>query len=252
MALLDRLSLQLYSLRAYGDLGKALDVARDAGLTKVEIGEAHLADPGTTRALLEARGLEAPSAHVSPRSLRRRLDRVATAAGVVGVTELIVSAEQRVQSGEGWTTTGRELAALAARLADHGIGLGYHNHDWELRILPDGRMPLVILLETAAGVGWQVDLGWLARAGAEADPWLDRYGDRLTSVHVKDLAPAGRNLDEDGWCAVGAGTLDWHHLLTRCLRTPARWFIMEHDRPADPRAFVEQSVAYLRNLDLGA
>jgi sugar phosphate isomerase/epimerase len=252
MSLVDRLSVQLYSLRAYGNLALMLDIAKGAGLARVEIGEAYLMDSRATRALLDARGLVAPSAHVSLRALRKRLDEVVPAARVVGVTQLSVSGEQRERNAEGWAATGRELAGLAPRLASHGICLAYHNHDWDVRALRDGRSPLAVLLDAGSGVGWQADLGWLARAGADIDAWLDRYGDRVSSVHVKDLAAAGRNLDEDGWAAIGAGILDWRHLLTRCLATPARWFIIEHDLPADGRAFVEQSVAYLRTLDLGS
>lgn len=254
MPLQDRLSLQLYSLRAHGVLARALDIAAAAGLTRVETIEPHLADPAATRALLDARGLQAPTGHVSLGALRERLDEVATAARVVGTTELIVPAlpaAERTGDGERWVAAGRELTALAERLAGHGIGLGYHNHDWDFRTLPDGRTPLAVLLDAAPAVGWQADLGWLARAGADPDVWLERYGARLTSVHVKDVAPPGRNLDEDGWTAVGAGTLDWRRLLGRCLDTPARLFVIEHDRPAGGRAFVEHSVAYLRSLDLG-
>jgi sugar phosphate isomerase/epimerase len=250
MSLADRLSVQLYSLRAYGSLALMLDIANGAGLSRVEIGEGYLMDPAATRALLDARGLAAPTAHVSPRALRKRLDEVVAAARVVGVTQLSVSGDQRSQNSRDWAAAGRELAGLAPRLADHGIGLAYHNHDWDVRPLRDGGSPLAVLLDAAPEVGWQADLGWLARAGSEIDAWLDRYGDRVSSVHVKDLAAAGRNLDEDGWAAVGAGTLDWRHLLGRCLETPARWFIIEHDLPADGRAFVEQSIAYLRALDL--
>ena len=63
---------------------------------------------------------------------------------------------------------------------------------------------------------WQADVAWLVRGGAEPATWLRRYSDRLVSAHVKDIAPEGTALDEDGWADVGAGVLDWKSLWQIC------------------------------------
>ena len=60
--------------------------------------------------------------------------------------------------------------------------------------------------------------------------------DRLVSAHVKDIAPAGQNEDEDGWADVGAGVLDWPDLWQACRAAGAKWMVVEHDKPERPGA----------------
>jgi sugar phosphate isomerase/epimerase len=154
-----------------------------------------------------------------------------------------VPAEERDRPAGYWRRLGAELAEIAARLAPERLGLGYHNHHWELKPYEDGSRPLEHLFEAAAGsqLGWQADVAWLARGEVEPIAWLERYRDRLVSAHVKDIAAAGRNLDEDGWADVGAGTLDWPGLWRAAVRLGARWMVLEHDKPSDPVRFARVS-----------
>ena len=63
-------------------------------------------------------------------------------------------------------------------------------------------------------------------------------------VHVKDIAPAGENANEDGWADVGHGTMDWDALYAAAKQfTNARYFVMEHDNPADVDRFASRSIA---------
>ena len=52
---------------------------------------------------------------------------------------------------------------------------------------------LELIFEAAEGpLTWQADVAWLVR-GVAPKAWLERYRSRLTSAHVKDLAPTGQN-----------------------------------------------------------
>ena len=77
---------------------------------------------------------------------------------------------------------------------------------------------------------------------------MQRYQRIVAAAHVKDIAPAGQNLDQDGWADVGDGVLDWRDLWATCLGAGARWMVVEHDKPADPGRTVRASLAYLRKI----
>ena len=48
----------------------------------------------------------------------------------------------------------------------------------------------------------------------------------------------------DGWADVGHGTLDWKGLMAALRgKTPARYFVMEHDNPSDYERFARRSIA---------
>ena len=58
-----------------------------------------------------------------------------------------------------------------------------------------------------------MDLAWVVPARPIPSPGWSKLGSRITAIHVKDIAPAGQMLDEDGWADVGTGTLDWKRLI---------------------------------------
>jgi len=101
-----------------------------------------------------------------------------------------------------------------------------------------------ILLETAPKIEWEADVAWIVRGKADPIAWFDKYGDRITAVHVKDIAPAGEALDEDGWADVGHGVLNWDDLITKVqAKTKAQYFVAEHDKPSDEVRFATRSIA---------
>jgi sugar phosphate isomerase/epimerase len=246
------LSVQLYTLRALGDLDLVLDTVAQAGFRTVETIGGHLENPCQTRAKLDARGLSAPTSHIGLAALRDNFDATVAACRAIGIGQLFMPAvpqEQRGMDGAGWTALGRELGEFARRLNDQGVGLGYHNHDWELQPKAGGTA-LELLFAAAAGspLIWQVDVAWLVRGGADPKQWMSRYRPLVVSAHLKDIAPAGKNIDQDGWADVGAGVLDWRDLWRACRDAGAAWMVVEHDKPADPAQSVRASFAFLKDI----
>jgi sugar phosphate isomerase/epimerase len=254
MANTDILSIQLYTLRALGELERVLDTVKDAGYGHVETIGSHLDDAEMVRAKLDARGLKVSSSHVSLAALRERQDRVVGACRTLGFDQLFmpgVPPEQRQGDAPFWRALGRELGEIAERLRDHGITFGYHNHDWELAPKDGVKTALELIFEAVEGrpLAWQVDIAWLMRGGADPKKWMDRYRDRVVSAHVKDLAPPGQNEAQDGWADVGAGVLDWHDLWQAARAAGAKWMVVEHDKPADPAETARASYAFIRRME---
>ncbi|NLS00739.1 sugar phosphate isomerase/epimerase [Rhizobium sp. P38BS-XIX] len=247
------LSIQLYSLRHLGGLDAQLDAAAQAGFTHVETIGSHLDDPKALKVALASRRLDAPTGHIGMPALRNDLQRVADAANETGIKQLFMPAlpvEEREGGADEWRRAGAELGEIAGRLKDQGISLGYHNHHWELAAFSNGELPLDCLFEGAEGspLVWQADIAWLARGGGNPKALLQKYAHLLVSAHVKDQAPAGENEDEDGWCDVGAGILDWVDLWTTAAQYGARLMVVEHDNPKDPAGFAARSFAYLQKV----
>jgi sugar phosphate isomerase/epimerase len=254
MSAADRLSIQLYTLRSLDDLDRILDAVAEAGFRHVETVGSHLDDAANVRAKLDARGLKASSSHVGMAALRERPDAVLEACRTLAFTDLFMPAvppEQRDMDAEGWRSLGRELGAMAEHFRGQGVRLGYHNHHWELKPKEGGKTALELIFEAAEGspLAWQVDVAWLVRGGADPKEWMNRYRSRVAAAHVKDIAPAGQNEDQDGWADVGTGVLDWRDLWRACREAGAEWMVVEHDKPADPVQTARASFAYLRNIE---
>jgi len=254
MSPIDMISIQLYTLRALGDVDRELDTAQAAGFRHVETVGSHLDNAADVAARLKRRGMTASSSHVSLAALRERPDTVAAGCRTLGIAQLFmpsVPPAERNMEAAGWTALGHELGAMAERFRRDGIALGYHNHNWELAPKDGAKTALELLFAAAAGspLTWQVDVAWLVRGGADPKAWIERYKDRVVSAHVKDIAAAGEALDEDGWADVGHGVLDWRDLWRCCRAAEARWMVVEHDKPADPARCARRSFAFLSAIE---
>ena len=253
MANADVLSIQLYTLRDLGSVEAVLDTAGEAGFRHVELLGSHLDDADAARQALEERSLNVSSSHIALDQLRDRPDAMQAAAASLGITDLFMPAvppEERDMDAAGWRSLGLELGRYAEAFEAQGMRLGYHNHDWELAPKEGEKTALDLIFEAAGSspLAWQADVAWLVRGGTEPTAWLQRYGDRLLSAHVKDLAREGEGLDEDGWADVGDGVLDWPKHWKTCRDQGARWMVVEHDKPKDPAKTAARSFAYLADM----
>jgi sugar phosphate isomerase/epimerase len=248
-----RLAVQLYSLRQVADLERQLQLVRDAGLACVECTTANYADPQRLRRLLERHQLTAPTGHFGIDRLRGEFAATVALAHALGMETLYVwglpQAEQP-RDVAGWRRAGSELGGYARRLADEGLGLGFHNHDWELTRYPDGLLALDHLFDAAAEapLRWQPDLGWLARGRADVPALLARYAQRVRSAHVKDMRSSAQSAPEEGWADLGTGTLPWKEWMPQLLALEADPLVLEHDAPSDPARFINVSATALRRL----
>ena len=249
----DRISIQLYTLRTLGDVDLILDTVAAAGYKNVEGIGSHLDDAAIVAPKVAARGMKMTSCHVGLAALRDRPDAVIAACHSFGFTDLYMPAvppDMRQMDAAGWRAIGHELGTLTERFAKSGIQLGYHNHHWEMDRKDGDKTALELLFDAAgsSGLAWQVDVAWLVRGHADPKAWMTRYQPIITAAHVKDIAPPGHNLDQDGWADVGAGTLDWPDLWTACLAAGARHMVVEHDKPSDPGHTARASLSFLRTI----
>ncbi|HLJ72223.1 MAG TPA: sugar phosphate isomerase/epimerase, partial [Roseiarcus sp.] len=211
MAPIDLLSFQLYSARNFPPLWTQLATLSALGYRRVEPYGGLYAALDDLAAALQRHGLAAPSGHFDLDLLERDFERALKIARKLHV-ELVIAPflppPQRPNDTDGWRAFGARLAAIAAKFDAEGIGFGWHNHDFEMRALPDGSYPIDRLLSASDKIKWQADIGWIARASQDPLRWIARFAGRIGALHVKDLAKPGENEKEEGWADPGAGTLD--------------------------------------------
>jgi sugar phosphate isomerase/epimerase len=182
------LSVQLYSVRQPLATDFAGTLARLAatGLTRVEPYDM-LAAADALASALPAAGLTAPTAHQSLTG--GLLDEIFSAASDLEV-DLVVhpyTPADQWQSREDLERLAGVLAEAAAAAGEHGVRVGYHNHDWELATQLEGRPALEVFAEMLdSSVVLEVDAYWAATAGQHVPALVERLGDRVVAVHLKD------------------------------------------------------------------
>ena len=194
------LSLQLWTVRddLAADPDATLAKIAAIGFTRVEaFGFVDRADE--LAAAFARHGITAPTGHASLASIIENPfddsitapshDQVFAAAATLGMTVVIdpFVAPERWETLEEITATAGLLNAAALAARAHGITVGYHNHNQELLNVIDGRFALEVFAELLdPDVVLEVDLYWATAGGADTVALLERLGDRVVAVHVKD------------------------------------------------------------------
>ncbi len=202
------LSLQLYTVReaVNADLLGALRRVAEIGFRDIELWGFVEREAEIAAALAET-GLSSPSAH-APVIASDDPAALFAAASRLGIRTLI----DPHYPGEQWSTRDA-VTGIAARLnelakvgADAGLAFGYHNHAFELEARIAGVPALEVLAELLDDdVVLEVDTYWAQVGGVDPIGLLQRLGDRVRFIHVKDGPATPEPLDQ---VAVGDGSMD--------------------------------------------
>ncbi|MCJ8333660.1 MAG: sugar phosphate isomerase/epimerase [Epibacterium sp.] len=247
------LSLQLYSMRDVADQHGLLGQLPAMGITNVEGYGGVYGATAEFRAAMDASGISMPSGHMGLADIEGdAFDASLKTIKAMGITQVFapyLEPQERPTTGEGYADLARRLNTLAGQFAAHGIPFGWHNHDFEFVTLADGAIPMEVILDTAPDIKWEADLAWIMRGGCDPLDYINRYGNRLAAIHVKDIAPDGENVEQDGWCDLGEGTMDWAGLIAACrAQSDDLIYVLEHDKPADPIGYATRSAAAFKTL----
>jgi sugar phosphate isomerase/epimerase len=141
----------------------------------------------------------------------------------------------------------KEANGYAERLAEHGIGLYYHNHHIEFAKF-DGKYMLDIIAENSPAMGMEIDVHWVQRGGLDPVRTIEKYAGRTAMVHLKDyrigeLPEAAFGLLETGdilgfmqefknvvqFAEVGEGNLDFPSIIDAAQAAGAEYLLVEQD-----------------------
>lgn len=242
------LSYQLYSSRNW-PLEDTLTLLSDIGYREVEGVRGLMDDVDAFKAMTDARGLAVTSVHMGIEDLEADLATCLADARTLGARRVYapyLTEDKRPKDVEGWTAFIARLTALQAPVEDAGFAFGWHNHDFELADLGGGTTALALMAQ--AGIPFELDLGWVHFAGHDVLDTIAAYGPLIRTAHIKDRAPAGENLDQDGWADVGAGVMDWAAIHSALKAAGVTHYVVEHDNPSDHTRFARASYDHLTSL----
>jgi sugar phosphate isomerase/epimerase len=249
-------ALQLYTLREQVDANRleVLKAVRSFGYGAVEPYDV-IHDAEGQRADLDEAGLAVSSVHAKATDYDAEATGVAIedffkGARTLGADTVIVpwADPERFDSKESIRTLARYLNESAAKAADHGLRIGYHNHWFELQAKFDGTTGLEILAGALnPEIILEIDTYW-AGVGSQPAPLeesvpqlLGRLGERVRYLHVKDGPAVAK---DDMMTAVGGGRMPVADILAAA--PSAEWHIVELDRCAtDMLTAVKESLEWL-------
>ncbi|MED1203694.1 sugar phosphate isomerase/epimerase family protein [Heyndrickxia acidicola] len=241
-------AIQMYTLReeCERDFAGTLKKVAELGFDGVEFAGYGGLTAGEVRLLLDELGLKAASSHVSLDELESNLTQVIEDQKTLGSRYVVcpyLAPERR--SAEDYRALISFLNKAGEVCEKEGITLCYHNHDFELDRLPDGRKALESIFEEthADHVKAELDVYWLAKAGEEPIEWINRYKDRAPLIHLKDMTKD----EEQFFAELGTGSIDIDSILQIGENAGVKWWVVEQDMSRrTPFESVEISMNYLK------
>lgn len=140
----------------------------------------------------------------------------------------------KILNGDDYKVSADFLNATGRVLADNGLHLSYHNHNFELKKF-GALSGLEIMIENTDPrlVSFEMDVGWVTTSGADPYELFRKYPGRFTQMHVKEAGKATKfNTDlQITAVPIGTGLIDWPRMLSAAYAAGIRHFYVEQDSP---------------------
>jgi len=243
----DRISLQLYTVREHTarDMPGTLRKLAEIGYTAVEFAGYGGFSPLDLRPDLDGLGMRVSGAHVPLDSWETDPDAVLADMRALGSAHAIVPIipPERRRDPESISRLAGSFNRWGELCRAEGVTFSYHNHDFEFAPLGETTMWDRLVRETDPElVRLELDLYWAEYGGADPETLLRELGDRVSLVHLKDMAPDEERSD----APVGEGVMPWDGLFAAARAAGVEWYVVEQDHPRDALEDVRRS---LRNLE---
>ncbi|WP_050184144.1 sugar phosphate isomerase/epimerase family protein [Domibacillus robiginosus] len=243
-------AVQMYTLREESekDFAGTLKKVAELGFDGVEFAGYGGLSAQEVRTLLDELGLKAASSHIPLDQLQTNLKQVIEDQKILGSRYIVcpyLFPEQR--SEEDYKALIAFLNEAGKTCQSEGITLCYHNHDFELEQLSDGRSALQTIFEDTdpESVKAEFDIYWLTKAGEKPIEWIKRYNGRTPLIHLKDMTTD----DEQFFAELGTGGVDLQTVLDAGEKSEVEWWVVEQDMSRKTSfESIEISINYLKTM----
>jgi sugar phosphate isomerase/epimerase len=128
---------------------------------------------------------------------------------------------------------------LVAAFSAEGLTCLYHNHYQEFTVAYRGVLVMDMSMQQVdQRLKLKLVLGWVYVGGVDPLEYMDKAGNRIALIHVKDFTEVIKprylvNADKDtdfGFISVGAGRLNLREIFKKAVEMDLGWAIAEQDR----------------------
>ena len=240
--------IQLYSVKAQiAELGldEVLKTLSELGVDTVETAGFYELSPEQFKAKLDHYGLKAHAAHIRAEQIEPSMEYIKA----LGVQKVIVPIAPIYRyTPEEYAEFLVTMRRVAGILAERGLVFGYHNHYQEYK---DGGDLLMKLLSDVPGLKVELDIFWATVAGCDPVELIEKYGDRMTALHMKELGEKFEGEPRGGLlhAIVGEGYSKSPESIAAAMKLGVDTYILEVEGyPCDFKEYIKKSIDNIKAL----
>ena len=251
--------LQLYGVRGAmaNDFEGTLRAVKDMGYDYVEFAGYFGRSGEEIKALLDEIGLKCVSVHQGLDFFNENPVEKINFLKTFGVKYNVIPwyKKEELAGTPAWENTAKRFCDIAKLLSEHGMKLGYHNHDFEFNTY-EGKYLHDYIFEAVPEeqIEPEFDTCWVRYAGIAPEDKIREFSGRVTLVHLKDFVcgekadgPVYDLIDKDGnpikpdnvaknsfkMRPLGQGIQNFKAILEACEECGTEYVIVEQDNTYD-------------------
>jgi sugar phosphate isomerase/epimerase len=249
---LSQVAAQIYTVRDYlsdaDAFAKSIRRLREIGYPAVELIPSDKISDKEIAAICRGEGIAVAAAHVPGKTLlaepKAIVEKLQTVGAKIGAYAFPGGVD--LGSAEQVNRLADQLQNAAAVLAGSNLILAYHNHAMEFSRL-DGELVYEILHKRAPSLSFEFDTYWGQLGGVNSERWIQKLGNQLVILHMKDYGVPSKHDDAPFMAEVGYGNLDFPVLISEAEKVGCQWFVVEQDfTPGNPFDSLEKSFRYVK------
>jgi len=240
--------IQLWTVKseAEKDLAGTLKKVLAAGFREIEFAGYYGRDPAELGKMMRDMGFTLVSTHAGAGDIAKNGDKIIADAKALGLKYIVCSSpgvtpekeklpwEERMKAVDmtDWRWNAELFNKFGKQVTDAGMEFGYHNHSAEFKVY-EGKTALEWLFDLTdkKHVKVELDVGWVAVAGVDPIPLLNKYKERVIALHVKDVAKRTSPDKDPPSVALGEGSVDWKNVLSTAKKNGTKAFFYEQEEP---------------------
>lgn len=235
--------IQMYSLRdiTNTDLDGALAAVAEMGYQNVEFAGFFNHTAEDVRAMLDKYNLEVSGTHTGLGELTGHYAETVKFHKTIGNRQIIIPGHD-LGSRAKLDAFIDACNELVPKLQAEGIALGYHNHSHEFYTMEEGYQ-IHEELEKRCHVFFELDTYWTFVAKLDPVATMERLGERIRCIHLKDGSAAGKG------CSLGSGEAPVAAVRKKAIASGYGIVVESEGLEPTGKEEVKRCIDYLKQLD---
>ena len=193
----NQVTMQLYTTRKFQPYEPIFKFLSESGIKNIELFDLDKIDLDNFKSMMEENSISIKSSHISFQAITNTEETISRMKYLNIKHAIVPSVPEKFSKDfasnfdldeDTWNNFGKDLSSYVQTYEDNGLTLGYHNHSFEFRPLPSGKLPIECMMDHNENLKMELDLGWAVAGKADPLNWIEKYKNKIEKAGMSKEA----------------------------------------------------------------